>query len=146
MLIDQEALELIHNIKIDLGLVFSSRKTGSIQARLDVLKDAYRAAWQRNASACARLLGLLHSKDHGAGDGLPQLLRVLGDAVDSCARFAAAHPRPMLLLLLVVVGLYVSSQDYKPEQPACGGGVGPTPPLLPDVRNTCGLDESTSRR
>jgi hypothetical protein len=126
MLIDQEALELIHNIKIDLGLVFSSRKTGSMQARLDVLKDAYRAAWQRNASACARLLGLLHSKDHGAGDGLPQLLRVLGDAVASCARFAAAHPRPMLLLLLVVVGLYVSSQDYKPEQPACGGGVGPT--------------------
>lgn len=134
MLIDQEAL------------VFSSRKTGSMQARLDVLKDAYRAAWQRNASACARLLGLLHSKDHGAGDGLPQLLRVLGDAVASCARFAAAHPRPMLLLLLVVVGLYVSSQDYKPEQPACGGGVGPTPPLLPDVRNTCGLDEFTSRR
>jgi hypothetical protein len=73
-------------------------------------------------------------------------LRVLGDAVDSCARFAAAHPRPMLLLLLVVVGLYVSSQDYKPEQPACEGGVGPTSPLLPDVRNTCGLDESTSGR
>ena len=93
MLIDQEALELIHNIKIDLGLVFSSRKTGSIQARLDVLKDAYRAAWQRNASACARLLGLLHSKDHGAGDGLPQLLRVLGDAVDFLCPVCCSTPQ-----------------------------------------------------
>lgn len=126
MLIDREALELIHKTRIDFGLMFSSRKSGTMQASLDLLKGAYRAAWQRNASACARLLAFLHSKDHGAGDGFPQLLRVLGDGVDSCSRFAAAHPRPMLLLLLVVVGLYVSSQDCTPQHPACPRRVGRT--------------------
>jgi hypothetical protein len=127
MLIGQEALELIDKIKIEFfGLPLSSRKTGAMQATLDLLTSAYRAAWQRNASGCARLLAVLHSKDHGAGDGFPQLLRVLGDAVDSYSRFAAAHPRPMLLLLLVVVGLFALSQGYKPEHPACGGRVGST--------------------
>ena len=116
MLIDQETLDLIHKVKIGFGLLLCSREAGIMLAGLDVLRGAYRAAWQRNAAACARLLAVLHSKDHGAGDGFPQVLRVLGSALNSCARFAAAHPRPMLLLLAVVVGLYASYQGYKPHQ------------------------------
>jgi len=118
MLIDQEALELIDKFKCDFGLLLSSREPGTMQAGLELLRGAYRAAWQRNAAACARVLAILQSKDHGAGDGFPQVLRVLGNAVHSWARFAAAHPRPMLLLLAVVVGLCVSYQGYKPQQPA----------------------------
>jgi hypothetical protein len=118
MLIDQETLELIHKIKLGFGLLLSSREPGTMQAGLDLLRGAYRAAWQRNAAACARLLAFLHSKDHGAGDGFPQVLRVLGNAINSCTRFAAAHPRPMLLLLAVGVGLCVSYQGCKPQQPA----------------------------
>jgi len=118
MFIEQETLELIHQVKLGFGLLLCSREAGTMQAGVDLLKGAYRAAWQRNAAACARFLAILHSKDHGAGDGFPQVLRVLGSAVNSSARFAAAHPRPMLLLLAVVVGLCVSYQGYKPQQPA----------------------------
>jgi hypothetical protein len=118
MLIDQEVLELINRIKLGFGLLLWSREPGTMLAGLNLLRGAYRAAWQRNAGACARALAILQSKDHGAGDGFPQVLRVLGSAINSCARFAAAHPRPMLLLLAVVVGLCVSYQGCKPQQPA----------------------------
>jgi hypothetical protein len=116
MPIDQEALELICKIKIDFGSLLSSRGTGTMQAGLVLLRDAYRVAYQRSAVASARILAAMHSRDHGAGDGLPQLLRVLGHAVRSCARFAAANSGLMLLLLVVLVSLYISCQDYKPQQ------------------------------
>jgi hypothetical protein len=116
MPIDQEALELIRKIKIDFGSLWSPRETGIVQAGLVLLRGAYRVAYQRSASASARILAAMHSKDHGAGDGLPQLLRVLGHAVRSCARLAAANYGLMLLLLVVLVSLYISCQNYKLQQ------------------------------
>jgi hypothetical protein len=116
MPIDQEALELLHKIKIGLSLLLSPRETGAMPAGVVILRDAYRIACQRNSAACARILAALRSKDHGAGDGLPQLLRALGHAVRSCAWFAAANPRLILLLLVALLSLYVSYQNYRLPQ------------------------------
>src|SRR5947209_1090538 len=76
------------------------------QQALELLQDAYRAAYQRGAAVCVRILPALGSRDHGAGDGLPQVFRVLGHAARSWARFAAANPRPMVLLLVAIASLY----------------------------------------
>jgi|ERR1700730_5622675 hypothetical protein len=116
MPIDQEALELIRKIKINFGLLLSPRETRTMQAGLVLLRGACRVAYQRSAAACARILPAIGSRDHGAGDGLPQVFRVLGHAVRSCARFAAANPRPMLLLLVAFVSLYFLYENYKPQQ------------------------------
>jgi hypothetical protein len=115
-LIDQEALELLGKIKTGLGLLFSPRETGAMWTGVALLRDAYRIVCQRNAAAFARILAALRSKDHGAGDGLPQLLRVLGHALGSCARVAAANPTLMLLLVVALLSLYVSYQTYKLPQ------------------------------
>ena len=93
----------------------SPRETGSMQAGLVLLRDAYRVAYQRSAAACTRILPAFGNRDHGAGDGLPQVFRVLGHAVRSCARIAAANPRPMLLLLVAVVSLLFLYENYKPQ-------------------------------
>jgi|SRR6266852_1032449 hypothetical protein len=107
MPIDQEA---------PFGLLLSPRETGTMRAGLVLLRGAYRVAYQRSAAACARILPALGSRDHGAGDGVTQVFRVLGHAVRSCARFAAANPRPMLLLLVAVASLYFLYENYKPQQ------------------------------
>ena len=86
------------------------------QATLEFLGGAYCAAYQLCASACARILAFLHSKDHGAGDGFPQVLRVLAHAARSGARLAAANPQPMLLLLFAAASLYVLYETCKPQQ------------------------------
>jgi len=116
MPIDQEALELLHRIKTGLCLLVSPWEAGGMRAGLVLLRDAYRTACHRNVAACARIVEAVRSKDHGAGDGLPQLARALRHAVVSCARVAAANPRLMLLLLAAVVSLYVSYQNCKLPQ------------------------------
>ena len=50
---------------------------------LELLRGAYCAAYELGNTACTRILTFLHSKDHGAGDRFPQLLRMLGHAVRS---------------------------------------------------------------
>ena len=82
---------------------------------LEFLRGAYCVAYERSAAACARILAFLHSKDHGAGDGFPQLLRVLGHAVRSYASIAAANPQPMLLLLAAAASLYVLYESCQPQ-------------------------------
>jgi len=82
---------------------------------LEVLRRAYCVAYEWSAAACARILAFLHSKDHGAGDGFPQLLRVLGHAVRSYAGIAAANPQPMLFLLVAVASLYVLYENCQPQ-------------------------------
>jgi hypothetical protein len=117
MPVDQDALELIPNFKTGFGLLLSPWKAvEAMQAGLALLRDAYRAAYQQSAAACVRILPALGSRDHGAGDGLPQVFRVLGHAVRSWARFAAANPRPMVLLLVAVASLYFLYENYRPQQ------------------------------
>ena len=101
---------------IDREAPLSPREAGSMQAGLVLLRDAYCVAYQRSAAACARILPAIGSRDHGAGDGLPQVFRALGHAVRSWARFAAANPRPMVLLLVALVSLYLLYENYKPQQ------------------------------
>jgi hypothetical protein len=116
MSIGQEALELIREIKIAFRLLVSPRETGIMQAGLVLLKGAYRVVCQRSAAVSARILEFLRSKDHGAGDGFPQVFRVIGHAVRSYARFAAANPRLVVLLLIALVSLYALYENYKPPQ------------------------------
>jgi hypothetical protein len=82
---------------------------------LEFLRGAYCVAYELGTTACTRILAFLHSKDHGAGDGFPQLLRVLGHAVRSYAGFAAANPQPMVFLLLAVAGLFVLYENCQPQ-------------------------------
>ena len=101
---------------IDQEALLSPRETGSMQTGLVLLRGAYRVAYQRSAAACARILPALGSRDHGAGDGVTQVFRVLGHAVRSCVQLAAANPRPMLLLLVALVSLFFLHENYNPQQ------------------------------
>jgi hypothetical protein len=91
-------------------------ETGTMQAGLVLLRGAYRVAYQWGAAAWVRILPALGSRNHGAGDGLPQVFRVLGHAVRSSARFATANPQLMPLLLIAIVSLYVLYENYNPQQ------------------------------
>jgi|SRR3954454_10688780 len=116
MPIDQEALELIRKLRMDFGRLLPAREIATMQAGLVLLRDAYRAAYRRGAAACVRILPALGSRDHGAGDGFPQMFRMLGHAILSWARFAAANPRPTVLLLVAVASLYFLYENYRPQQ------------------------------
>jgi hypothetical protein len=98
------------------ALLLSPRETGTMLAGLALLRGACRVAYQRSAAACARILPAIGNRDHGAGDGLPQVFRMLGHAVHSFARFAAANPRPIILLLLAVASVYFLYENYRPQQ------------------------------
>jgi hypothetical protein len=81
-------------------------ETGTMQAGLVLLRGAYFIAYQKSAAACVRILPALGSRDHGAGDGYPQMFRMLGHAAYSGAQLAAANPRPMVLILAALVSLF----------------------------------------
>jgi hypothetical protein len=89
---------------------------GTMQAGLVLLRGAYRVAYQWSADACVRILPAIGSRDHGAGDGFPQVFRVLGHAVRCSARFATAHPQLMPLVLIALVSLYVLYENYTAQQ------------------------------